>query len=105
MWEVCGKAAFWLPQPTSPRTQKAPQTRGQMRWAILGSNHAGGLGLGDVPRGCWAWVISGSLRFAQNGTLNGTLGGAAGVPRPIVMVMPLLLRSYAAASARISRTG
>ena len=55
------------------RTCPANRTSGQ-KWAILGSNHAGGFRLGDVPHACWTWVISGSLRFAQNGTLNGTSG-------------------------------
>ena len=81
MWERCGKTVLGLPRSTSPRTQKAPQTRGQMPWAILGSNHTGGFRLGDVPRGCWAGVISGSLRFAQNGTLNGTSEFEKHIPR------------------------
>jgi hypothetical protein len=59
---------------SGPATKKPRDLQGFREWAILGSNQAVGLRLGDVPRGCWARVISGSLRFAQNGTLNGTLG-------------------------------
>lgn len=59
----------------TPNSLYRPDVSGHVwRWAILGSNHAGGLRSGAVARSCWARAISGSLRFAQNGTSNGTFG-------------------------------
>jgi hypothetical protein len=64
MWEN----DLWLLRPTSPGMQKAPQTWGQMQWAILGSNSPLVLRYGQDAWFYWGAVPSDQLRFAQIAT-------------------------------------